>query len=173
MMRNRPLELFILPLLGMSIAFAFAVGIWFQFLRTEPFDPLTYAPQHVEYIADDGALTVPTVDGYDGPAVRVGDDVPVRGELTVDADGPVDVTGNIVWVSVEPGGRNCPLGITSPRSLTPGVFPRFYLNEMPPCVLREVASLGPSLWLITGKVNVLEPGGVASTWETEPFWIVP
>lgn len=173
MIRQRHLELFVLPMLGVSLAFALAVGVWFHFLRTPPFDPLTYAPQHVEFIDDDGTLRVPTVPGYDGPAVKVGDDVPVRGELTVDADDPVDVVGNIVWVSVEPGGRNCPLGLSVPRSLEPGVFPRSYSNEMPQCVQREVATIGPSLWLITGRVTVLAPGGVAKTWETEPFWIVP
>lgn len=144
-------------------------------LRPDPFDPLTFETQTVQALTADGIVEIPTVEGFTGPAIRVGEIVPVRVVYTVDSVDPVDVTGTVIWYSTDPSGIRCPTPIEQiPNVLQPGPHADRFENEVPPCVIDVMDRRGePIQWTITGLVEVNHPNGVDASWSTEPFWLVP
>jgi len=136
------------------------------------FDPLTYTIQRVVRTDSAGVVTVPVIDGFDGPAVHVGDRVPVSGELDVDATYDISVAGTVFWQEHPPGER-FEVARDVPYLLNPGARVLVFENPIPDDVAAFVRQHGPRQFTIRGRVEVLEPGGVAATWETESFWIVP
>lgn len=157
----------------------FTVVIFALFVATialdngRQFDPITYSIQSVERIEEDGTITVPSIEGVGGPAVYLSSTVPVRGAVTNDADHAVSTEGSILWVEQPPGLR------VVAGSEIPGLFPVGttqikFENRIPEGVYDHVMHVGgPSQWYITGVTDVLEPGGVATTWQTATFTLVP
>lgn len=137
------------------------------------FDPLSYSPQAVERIESDGTVTVPSIPGISGPAVTTAQTVPVRGTVTNSADHEISTSGSILWVEQPPGLR------VVVATDVPGLFPVGtqqikFENRIPPEVAAYVGLQGvPSQWYITGVTNVLEAGGVSTTWQTATFTLVP
>ena len=70
-----------------------------------PFAPISYSAQVIERVNEDGTLSLPTVEGFEGPAIRLGDTVPVRGVRMNDSDRDVSILGNVVWSEDPPGER--------------------------------------------------------------------
>lgn len=163
----------VMPLFVAAVLFALAVGAWFSFIRVEPFDPLTLSVQTVQTVDDDGLVVIPTIPGYEAPAVYVGDPVPVRGAVDVASDEPIDVLGSLTWVQTQPGGFTCNVFVDVPDVLEPGKSVNTFDNPMPSCVQDRVELSGPSMWKISGSIRVTNPGGQTSTFTTEGFWIAP
>ena len=136
------------------------------------FDPLTYSPQTIERVLADGTVSVPTVEGFDPPAIRLGDRVPVRGTLTNDADHDVSATGTVVWTE-DPPGRRFVVVTDAPSVVPVGVTQLRFENPIPAKVAEYVRENGPTRFAISGRVEVLEERGVDATWKTDTFLVVP
>lgn len=67
-----------------------------------------------------GIVSVPVVDGYDGPAVQRGHPVPIRGTVIVHGDSAVIVTSSVVWEEV-PLGLRVVIRTNVVEALPPGV----------------------------------------------------
>ena len=170
--RMQRLEFWLLNAIGLAIGLVLATAVWLL-MRDDPYDPLSYEPQVVEDLVD-GVTVVPEVDGFDGPAVRLGATVPVAGIRCVDDDHPVDVVGSMWWVRVDRPGTRVQVVDDVPRELIPGCELLRFDNAIPVEVMRIVDEAGvPQVWRISGSVTPTAPGGVTETWQTEPFTLVP
>ena len=150
-----------------------ALGVVFFF--QDDFDPISYSPdpRPIERILDDGTITVPVVEGYEGPAVMLGEQVPTTGTLCSTADGAIDVLGNVWWQ--RPGTSiRIPVVEDFPNNIEPGCRRLSFENDIPDEVEAFVRTSNEgSEWEITGSATPTRSGGVTATWRTEPFWVVP
>ena len=152
----------------------FALFVTLQALNhNREFDPISYSPQVVERVDADGSVSVPLIDGINGPAVYLGDTVPVRGQVENSADHPVSVRGAVLWVEQPPGLRVV-VAENVAGVFDPGTKQLRFENQIPDAVSDRVEEIdGPSSWYISGVVDVLEPGGVSTAWQTAIFTLVP
>lgn len=137
-----------------------------------PFDPLgTYATQDV----------FNRVPGVDGPAVRIGDDVTVRGTKCNDTTAPVQVTTRLYWRTAVPAGTVIAYpALDAPNTRTPGCTTRRYVNEIPDEVVRRSRQFHADgitpVWFLIGTDTPINPdngqAGVTRTWQTENFAIL-
>lgn len=138
-------------------------------LRTPPFDPLQLPTQ----------LVLNHIDGVDGPALHIGEDLKVEATKCNTSGHEVGVTGHATWRSVSPAGSV--VEGSSGSSVRPGeprCVTRVYANPVPPAVLdrtRELLDEGnPSVaWQLSGIETPLGPGAVQRAWTTETFVILP
>lgn len=119
-----------------------------------------------------GVVTVPVVQGYEGPAVQLGNAVPIRGTVTVHGDDQVIVTSEVVWEEV-PLGRRVVIRVGVSTALDPGVTRLTFNEPIPPEVSAAVNEGGAHLWRIVGTVTVDAPNAMDATWATTSFWVVP
>ena len=155
------------------ISMAVSVRVW---LRERPEPALSYSTQQIESIdPDTGELTVPLIPGYDGPAVCIGDPVPVRTQLTVLVNDKLEVTGTRHWTTSPPG---FDVELPSGRPATfvgPAVIPLTFVNSpMPPEVEEFVRnSSEPAVqFRIRGTVRPTQTKYRPTTWTTTDFWVV-
>jgi len=146
-----------------------------QILTPDPFDPIEFSPdpRPVIRVEEDGAVVVPVIDGYDGPAVYVGDTVPTGGQRCVDHPEPVEAIADVWWESVDPGGVRVQVLRDFPSAVEAGCVSLRFENEIPDAVAQRVNTEGASQWRITGAATPTADGGVTETWAIEPFWLVP
>lgn len=119
-----------------------------------------------------GVVSVPVVAGYDGPAVQLGNAVPIRGTVTNHSDQQIIVTGSVVWEEV-PLGRRVVIRTGISVALDPGVTRLTFDEPIPPEVSDAVNDGGAHLWRIVGSVSVDAPHALDAEWATASFWVVP
>jgi hypothetical protein len=141
--------------------------------RPQPRMVVSYSVLPIERVnPDTGAVTVPVIAGYDGPAIQVGNMVPIRGTVSVLDDGQVQVTQSIVWEEV-PRGLRVVSDADYTSILNPGVTRLVFAEKIPPEVAEAINAGGAHLWRIVSVVDVNEPDALDAGWTTAPFWIVP
>ena len=178
-MNPRPSGLGALNVALVLSMFVLAGVILFVFARPDPFDPLTFSPtpRPVERPerTDDGDLVrvVPSIEGFDGPAVRVDEKVPTTGLLCNEHPEPVEVLGHITWERWDERGQRIPTLVDHPAIVEPDCTPLRFENPIPDEIAAQVKAHGPQQWVISGSATPTAPGGVTATWRIEPFWIVP
>ena len=164
---------YLIPVMMATVAIFLSVALVIVVRSTLPmFDPLTYSPQTIERITDDGIIIVPNVAGFDPPSIQIDGRVPVRGTLTNSADHRVSVSGSVVWQE-EPPGQRFTTQANVPGTIAEGITQLQFENPVPPEVRKYVLENGPTSFSINGRVEVLEAGGVDATWETATFMLVP
>lgn len=167
------LERLLVPVLVGLVALL-SVGFIWQARQPPPFDPFTFAPQRIEEVTDTGLVKVPTIEGYEGPAVYVGEPVPVSGVRCSMADEIVSAEASVFWTQVQPGDARVRIADDIPASIEPGCVPLRFLNQMPVGVIgRMFLASEAQLWRIVGDAHPTQAGGVKATWATESFWVVP
>lgn len=119
-----------------------------------------------------GAVTVPVIAGYDGPAIQLGSNVPIRGFVSVLDTDQVQITQTIVWEEV-PRGLRVVSDADFTYSLDPGVTRLVFSEQIPPEVADAITTGGAHLWRVVTTVDVDAPGALDTGWTTAPFWIVP
>lgn len=131
---------------------------------------VSYTPQQVRRVGPDGVTVIPTIEGYDLPAVYVDETVPVISFVTVKGDHNISATGTVYWQLIPPG-QSFKTGETA-RLLVPGVTQLTFENEIPQVVVDYVNTHGATKWQVRGRVAVNEPHTLDATWQTETFWIL-
>lgn len=163
---------------------SWAIGTSIRSLDTTEHDVVVYStPQRIERIVANpetvstpgvgsGSIVEPRVDGYSGPAVCIGDTVPVRGSVEVFSDSPVETAGSLVWEQIPPGPRFQVLS-DIPSVQPPGPRQLQFENPIPPAVVEMTLASGEaSQWRITGRVDVFQAHALPATWTTALFWVV-
>lgn len=150
------------------------VALWLWWDTSREFAPLAYTPEPrpVERIEPSGVVTVPTVAGFPGPGVALGDTIPTGGLLCSTADDPIDVFGNLWWTIP---GTNVLLHtvIDVPGVIDPGCMALRFENTIPAVVAGVARERGPEQWVIVGDTRPARSGGVAAAFTMEPVWIIP
>jgi len=138
--------------------------------RPPPFDPLRLPLQTVS----------DRIDGIDGPAVHIGDDLHVTATKCNYSGADLGITSTVAWQSVEPGGTTIPISNNStflPGS--PQCQTKVFSNPMPQLVqdrTRDLMAQGVTVvrWRITAVVTPLGgPQSVKRAWVTEDVQVVP
>jgi hypothetical protein len=169
------LDRWLIPVMALTVAVFVSVALIAVVATADErlvFDPISYSPQVIERIDENGVLQVPAVPGYEPPAVHLDETVPVRGVMTNSADHPVSLAGSVVW-QVEPPGPRFVQQASIPSVADVGVTQLRFENEIPEDVKDYVRVHGATRFSINGRVEVLEPGGVDATWKTATFTLVP
>lgn len=148
-------------------------------LEPAPWDPLGQYP--VQSIRN-------TVEGIDGPAVRLGDPIKVEGTKCNATTTSILVAGELRWQSQSPGGiiGGQTDGIAE---RIPGCETRVFADTPPTAVINQMRAAilengGPVVWSLNGAetpVAVINNGGethphdhgVTRQWTTENFTVVP
>jgi hypothetical protein len=143
----------------------------FAFSHRQPdaFDPLRLPVQTVSN----------RIDGIDGPAAHIGDDLHVTATKCNTSGADLGITSIVSWQSVEPGGTTIPISNNSSILLgTPACETKQFSNPMPPLVqdrTRELMARGVEVvrWRITAVVTPLGgPRSVKRAWATEDVRVV-
>lgn len=137
-------------------------------LRTPGFDPLRFPKQ----------LVSNRIDGVDGPAMHLGEELQVVAEKCNTSGKEIGVSGRSRWVSVDPGGSI--IDGTAGSGLRPAAprCPKFhYSNKLPDGVVARTQELFDEgrqfvTWSYTGTEVPLGQSGVERAWGTELFRIV-
>ena len=170
------IERWLIPVLVGAVAIFVTSVVWTTFLQPTPFQPLDYSTQRIVVIDGEGYdVEVPQVVGSGLiPSVRVGDDVPVIGDVCNSDDGPVSISGVVSWNRLSPRGFNVEAG-RGTNEVIPGCSALGpFENPMPKAVVDDVVRANePELWQISGTVNINESNGGSTSWVTESFWIIP
>lgn len=158
--------------LGVSTAVGFLTGN-----APDPYAPVAFRPQPRPVCDPCGdPPVVPTLEGYEGPAVWADGTVPTGGQRCVAGDDPVVVIGQIHWQRLDDPALRVHTVDDFPTILRPNraCVDLAFRNEIPPAVERSVEQgQEAERWTITGSVTPTRPGGVAAVWSIEPFWVVP
>jgi len=134
---------------------------------------ITYSPQVIQKVDPvTGDVSVPRIEGYDLPAVHLGETVPVQAIVTNTEKVSVNVTGSTQWLQVPPG-LYVVISANVGRVIQPGISALAFNNVIPPEVTEYVKIHGPTKFTIHGNVKVDWPNSVDATWETPIFWVVP
>lgn len=132
-----------------------------------------YTPQSIERVdPDTGVVSVPLLDGFDGPAICIGDTVPVRGlRINVTQD-PIPLSGTVIWEQIPPGERIF-VAVDLPGIAESGTSVLAFENAMPEQVRAMTVAQGkPSKWAIKGSVEVHAPNALTAGFSTARFWVV-
>ena len=169
------LDRWLIPVMALVVAMfvsAAMIGVLVTSDNRNNFDPIDYSVQVIERIDQNGVLQVPNVPGYDPPALYLSETVPVRGVMTNSSDHPVSLAGSVIW-QVEPPGERFVAVSDAPSVAAVGTTQLRFENPIPDDVKRYVRENGPTRFSISGRVRVLEPGGIDATWQTAQFTLVP
>jgi len=165
---------FFTPLLVLAVGIFSTLAISSAIRDGQPDGALvSYSIQEVERVTpESGEIYVPLLDGYQQPAICIGDTVPTRGTVTNSTDHPLEIAGSLVWEHIPPGPRVQVIADV-PAVQPPGTRSVFYENTIPPSVVEMTLAEGEaSLWRITGLVEVFEPRALPAAWTTAQFWVV-
>lgn len=155
------------------IVFAFAAFAVSAAVQPHRVRVVEYSVQALERVDPaTGAVFVPVVQGHEGPAIQLGNAVPIRGTVTVHGDRQVIVTSSVVWEEV-PLGRRVVIRSGISTALDPGVTRLSFSEPIPPEVSDAVNAGGAHLWRIVGTVTVDVSNAMGVEWSTASFWVVP
>lgn len=174
----------IILLLGVIVG----LGLFgFQRLQPKPYDPLGDYPEQV--VGQDGSVPpkqllpleqygiqyLPTLH------LKTGNEaLPVHGKKCTDSDVPVQVSGEVTWVSTEPPGSSVPANKGTATRVA-GCQTFDFNNPIPVPVIERLKQLhdqGISVtkWRLTGKETPIDPDGnqfvVTKTFTSNEFVIV-
>jgi hypothetical protein len=172
-MNRRYKDWLLVPIVALLVL---GFAVWALMAAVPPQPPrivVSYSVLPIEMVnPDTGAVTVPVIAGYDGPAVQLGNMVPIRGTVSVLDPNQVQVTQFIVWEEV-PRGLRVVSDADYTTILDPGVTRLAFTEHIPPEVAEAINAGGAHLWRVVSLVDVNEPDALDAGWTTAPFWIVP